>query len=243
MKHLFVKMDSKMLKHLRSRPVAPIVDASIDKFNNTNALKIMCIIDYELQRSQLYLELEATPKLMKQLLNIYTFTPFKYFKYNLTKDVNIHGKILKCKNCEIIGPYSTILEHMAICHNIHASAKMCMWCEKMDFKAHNSSNSMHQCYENYLKNFSSIQYPGVIEKFYDLLKKVAAKIRTNIRRSKDFKNTMNAISSEKIPIDQADDSMSSDILVFKPKKYPNKGKKCSNIYSSLILILILKYRY
>ena len=110
-------MNSKILEHLASRPIAPIVDKSTEK-SNTKALKVMCILDHGLDVAGLYTEIKATPKLMAQLLNIHSFASFKYFKYSLVKEAKKDNQILKCKRCELIAPYAVVLEHMAINHDL-----------------------------------------------------------------------------------------------------------------------------
>ncbi|XP_055299910.1 uncharacterized protein LOC129567266 [Sitodiplosis mosellana] len=210
-------MNSKMLEHLSGRPIAPIVETWTEN-SSMISLKIVCILDYKLEKSGLYEKM--TPKLMMQLLNIHpSFDLFKYFKYYLEKEVNIAGRVLKCKCCEMIGPYLMMLEHMAINHNMHASAVLCMWCEKINLQAHNTSNSLDMCYENYLKKnkFSTTTFPNVIVQFYDLLKELAKILGVLTKRYKQFKNTL-VNKNETISFDQNDDSMSSKIIVSNPKR-------------------------
>lgn len=213
-----------MLEHLKGRPIAPILETSNEKFNS-RALKMMCVLDHELEQSGLYLEMATMPKLKLQLLNIHSFASFKYFKYTLMKEAKIDNKILKCKQCEVIGPYLIVLEHMAINHDFHASAQLCMWCEKVSYQTHsNTSNSSDQCYENYLRKqqFSSIEYPAVIVSFYNLLDRMAKKLHARTTRREDFKSAKTE-SNETIPVDDTDDSMSSKIVVSKQRKRYHKG--------------------
>ncbi|XP_055299876.1 uncharacterized protein LOC129567244 [Sitodiplosis mosellana] len=209
-------MNSKMLEHLSGRPIASIVNASSEKYNS-NALKMMCILDYQLENSGFYQDKEivAMPKLMRQLLNVHSFASFKYIKYRNAAEVN--DKVLKCKYCQLIGPYLVVLELMVINHDFHASAVLCMWCEKDDFETHNTSKSLDVCYSKYLEKLSSIHFPAVIVKFYDLLKRLAKALDMKTDRSRYFKNAM-FDSLETIPLDQTDDSMSSKIVVSMPRK-------------------------
>ncbi|XP_055297485.1 uncharacterized protein LOC129566022 [Sitodiplosis mosellana] len=215
-------MNSRILEHLRGRPIAPIVNASSEK-SDTKALKMMCILDYELDVSGLYPQIETIPKLKTQLLKIHSFASFKYFRYNLAKEAIINDKVLKCKHCELIASYLLMLEHMAISHNFHASAKMCMWCEKHELQDHIMSNSLDACYTSYLSKhrFSSTQFPAVIVRFYDLLRKVARTLRIETHRTKDFK-CARVDNEETIPLDRIDDSMDSKIIVSKPFKWKYK---------------------
>lgn len=217
-------MYSKMLEHLRGRLIAPILETSNEKFNS-RALKMMCILDHELEQSGLYLEMTSMPKLKLQLLNLHSFASFKYFKYTLMKEAKIDNKILKCKQCEVIGPYLIVLEHMAINHDFHASAQLCMWCEKVDYQTHsNTVNTLDHCYENYLRKqqFSSTEYPAVIVSFYNLLEGMAKKLRARTIRREDFKSAKTE-HNETILVDQSDDSMSSKIVVSKQRKRYHKG--------------------
>ncbi|XP_055317513.1 uncharacterized protein LOC129576422 [Sitodiplosis mosellana] len=210
-------MNSKLLEHLSGRPIAPIANVSEEK-HNRNALKIMCILDYKLEKSGWYREMSTMKKRLMQLMNIHSFGTFKYIKYSLAKEAKIHGKVLKCKRCEIIGPYLVVLEHMAINHDMHASAVLCMFCEKDDLQAHNTSDSLETCYNTYLdKHLSGTYFPDGIVKFYDLLKKLARTLGVLSRRSKEFRNIL-VDSTETIPLEQADDSMSNQIVVSFPKK-------------------------
>lgn len=213
-----------MLEHLRNRPIAPVFETSKEKFNS-RALKMMCILDHELEQTELYLEMTTMPKLKLQLLNLHSFASFKYFKYTLMKEAKVENKILKCKQCEVIGPYLIVLEHMAINHDFHVSAQLCMWCEKVGFQAHNNtSNSLDQCYESYLgkQQFSSTEYPAVIVSFYNLLEKMAKKLHARTIRREDFKSAKTE-KKETLPLDQNDDSMSSKIVVSQQRKRHYKG--------------------
>lgn len=206
-------MNSKMLEHLRGRKIAPILNTSIG--SNTTALKMLCILDYEMEKANLYTEILAMPKLLGQLLSFHSFTQFHYFKYNLPMETD--GKVLKCKYCELIGPYLIVLEHMVINHNFHANARLCMWCDKLELETHNVSHTLDQCYGNYLfkSKFATIHYPTVIVKFYDLLRKVAQKLRVRTIRQKSFRNAMDSSSSEMIP--HTDDTIDRNIVVYRPK--------------------------
>lgn len=213
-------MNSKLLEHLRARPIAPIVNASTET-DNEMALKLMCIIDYQLENNRLYPELRSSPKLMGQLLNLYSFGSFKYFKYKVSKQFAIGG-MLKCKHCELIGPYIVVLEHMTINHNIHINTKLCMWCEKTDFQTHISENTIHQCYQACVNKFSSKYVPPVVAKFYMLLEKLATKLKVKTIRRENFKNELASKKFEIIPHDQTDD-IDQRIIIFRAKSHACKN--------------------
>lgn len=216
-------MNTKLLEHLQSRPIAPIVNGSKET-TNLSALKVLCILDHQLEVNELYPEMNEMPKLMGQLLRFHSFGSFRYIHYKLPKHVNVDDKILKCKQCELIGSYPLMLNHMTINHNIHISAAQCLWCEKATLQNHLEENSLDRCYENYLEKqqFSSIKYPNVFEKFYNLLKKIAQKLGVKVARKEDFKNARTVKRFETIRLDQSDDSMSNRIVIYNSQKYPYK---------------------
>ncbi|XP_031628575.1 uncharacterized protein LOC116344248 [Contarinia nasturtii] len=208
-------MSSILIEHLKSRPIAPIYDALNEKYHLT-VLKMLCVIDYHIDISGMYAEIDKMPKLLSQLLTSKnSFASFKYYSYKLPTNVKIENKLLKCKHCELLAPYSTTLEHMAFCHDFHVNVNICVWCEKCDYHQH----SLEECYEAYMAKhqFSSTFYPPVIPQFYRMLKRVAKKLRVNITHSQYFKNASNK-HLETIPLDEDDDSMSRDIIVFTAKR-------------------------
>lgn len=92
-------MRPNVLEHLMSRPIASIVENSKERCNEI-ALKLMCIVDYRLEKLKLYPEMEAISKLTEQLLKFHSFGSFNYFNYKMP--YNMFGtKVLKCKNCEL----------------------------------------------------------------------------------------------------------------------------------------------
>lgn len=211
-------MNSKILEHLKGRPIAPIVNASSET-NNDKALKLMCIIDYYLEEKDLYKDLEAVPKLIKQLLQLHSFGSFKYFKYILPK-TQVTGKILSCKHCELQGPYSTIIEHMVIRHNMHPSAQWCMWCEKTEFIDHEHSSS-EWCYNEYYQHLSDKIFFPVITPIHEMLETLADKLKMKINRTKEYKHALYAQKLEYLE-SKIDDDISNEIFVYRPKKASKK---------------------
>ncbi|XP_055297488.1 uncharacterized protein LOC129566023 [Sitodiplosis mosellana] len=182
-------MSLKVLQHLQSRPIASILNVSREK-ESIRTLKLICILDYELETANLYQEMAAIPQLGERLLKFHSLGSFKYFSYKLEKYL-LGKKLLRCKVCQLVGTYVTVLEHMVISHNLHANAKLCMFCEKTKFKTHMLQNTLNQCYGKYVENeqLNDIKYPKVIKTFYNLLRKLAKELDVKIARSESFKNS------------------------------------------------------
>lgn len=180
-------MSSKLLEHLQSRPISSILNVTSENGNH-NELKLICVLDYELEISNLYTKITAVPKLGEQLLMFHSLGSFKYFSYKFPKCL-MGKKLLKCKVCQLVGPYATVIEHMIISHNLHSNAKICMWCEKTKLKVHANQNTFNQCYDNFVANqqLIDVKYPKVIKTFYKMLKKLATELHVKISRSKLFK--------------------------------------------------------
>lgn len=182
-------MSSKLLEHLQCRPIASIVNLSREN-DSSSMLKLISLLDYELETSNLYEKILPIPKLPVQLLTFQSLASFKYFSYKLPKYL-FGDKLLKCKVCHLVGPYATVLEHMATNHNLHANAKICMWCERTIFKMHISQNTINQCYGIYLRNhnLNNVKCPKAIKSFYKLLKRLATELNVKISRSESFRST------------------------------------------------------
>lgn len=214
-------MNGKILAHLQSRPISPIVNASKET-DDVRALKMICVIDHHLEINGAYPELRAMPKLMGELLNLHSFGSFKYYKYHLPK-LTFDYKILQCKRCELIGPYQTVIEHMVICHNLHLTPSTCMWCEKVDVQQHIYDSTLEQCYQAYVPRFSSISHPPIIKKVYKVLEKLATTLNVRTIRRENFKNSHKVKEFDIIPpVDQSDD-IDHHIIVFRASKRAHKG--------------------
>lgn len=182
-------MSAKILEHLMSRPIASIVSSSQEK-TNVIALKLMCIVDYQLEIANMYPEITAIPTLAHQLLAFHSYASFKYLKYKLP-EYFAGKKMLKCKHCELFGPYLLVLTHMNISHNFHTNGKLCMWCERMKLNSHASQNSLNQCYDKYIQSqqLCDAKYPKVFKKFYRLLHSLAKYLRVNITYTEKITNS------------------------------------------------------
>lgn len=211
-----IEMNSKLLEHLKGRPIAPILVTS-RQTNNESALKLMCIIDYKLEVQDLYKELKKVPKLMEKLLQLHSFGSFKYFKYNLPK-THVSDQILLCKYCDLMGPYTTIIEHMVIRHNMHPSAQWCMWCEKADFKNHDSK----WCYNEYRGKLRTTSYFSVVTSIQKLLETLADELNVKVLRNKEYKHVLYAQKPQCLNINDIGGEISNEVLEYRPRKMSKK---------------------
>lgn len=174
---LVVNMNSKLREHLAKRKIAPIVARS-DESNDEVALKVMCVFDHFLEKSDLYSHLRKQPQLFNQLLNFKSFATFNYWRYFVP--MNFSKKyVLMCRICKLVGPYHLILSHMAITHNTHIGSKQCLWCNETETKMHIEDNTLQQCYDKYLlKNrFQSDRASiAVIQIFYNTIQNIAKRL-------------------------------------------------------------------
>lgn len=162
-----------LLDHLKNRKIAPIVESSKEK-DNIIALKIMCVFDYLLEKNQLYAEIEKTPKLLHQLLELKSYAKFHYWQYPAYSKFD-KNYLLVCTICKVIGPYRLILSHMATTHNRHVSAMVCAWCNKTELKDHQTNKTLNACYEEYKTNNGIVDYDAkVFSKFHGLLYEFAS---------------------------------------------------------------------
>lgn len=171
-------------QHLQKGPFAPIFDQSNEKGDHV-ALKLMCIIDYNAQRLDLYSRMQsAHPKLLAHLMQFHSFGTFKYYDYQTGNELGI--RVLKCKFCDLTGPYGRILTHMAINHNEHVRLKTCAYCNRTDLKKHFADDSLHQCFASYLRNNCcewDEKICKIVTDFYDMLKELADKFKIKAVRS------------------------------------------------------------
>lgn len=123
---------ARITSHLCGRPIARIFEQSREK-DTAVALKLMCILDFHIDRSNLYTQIQATnPKLLAQLMKFHTFASYRFFDYAVNKD--FAKRILRCKFCDLVGRHANILSHMAINHNCHIGLKMCVYCNRVELK-------------------------------------------------------------------------------------------------------------
>lgn len=206
------KLRQTILDHLMNRPIDSIVVNSMEKDFDI-ALKMMCVIDYCVEKRGLYNEIKQTPKLLEQLMRFKSFGSFKFFEYKLKKSLLVK-KLLQCDICEFIGPYITTLEHMILSHDIHKSASVCLYCNTMRLRDHEQNRTLDNCYMNYQirKQIDcNERWPAVIPFFYKLIRNIAKKLDVHIQRGEGF----NACADKKnqnivIEIDDEDDDDDDD---------------------------------
>lgn len=180
--------------HLQKGPFASIFEYSNEK-TNPIALKLMCIIDYNTQRMELYQRmLAADPKLLTQLMQFHSYGLFKYYDYQVDQVIGKH--VLKCKFCELIGPYRCIATHLAINHDTHIELTRCAYCNRIELKKHFGEDLLHKCYAKYLQQ-NAIQLDetvcSIVSDFYGMLKEIAVKFKISTDRKwagkgPDYKN-------------------------------------------------------
>lgn len=164
------------VQHLQNRQFAPIFNES-DEQTNPIALKLMCVVDYGMQRWHLYdsIKKSNSPKLLQQLLQFRSYGAFKYYDYQAP----MGKRVLQCKFCNLNGPYGLILTHMAINHNAHIGMTTCNYCNTNDLKKHIDQNSLDECYANYIRR-NGVEVNETINKivveFYTMLKLLSAKL-------------------------------------------------------------------
>lgn len=176
-------------EHLQKGAFASIFRNSTEKDrSDPTALKLMCIVDYNTQRLELYERMQAAyPKLMTHLMQFHSYGLFKYYDYLVGHEIG--KRVLQCKFCELIGPYGLILTHISINHDAHIGLKTCVYCNRTDLKKHFSDDSLPECYSNYLQR-NSIQWDEnvctIVFEFYDMLKEISAKFDISTIRHHGF---------------------------------------------------------
>lgn len=129
-------MSAMLRSHLKSRPIAPIYRAAkqADRVCEV-ALKLMVVIDYSLEKSNLYPKILEQPKLLDNLLRFKSFEFFQLYEYKIRKS-SFGQTLLECQCCGFVGLYNTTLEHMVVNHDRHCSTEECLWCCKVDIREH-----------------------------------------------------------------------------------------------------------
>lgn len=176
--------------HLRGRPFAEIFEQSHEK-DNVIALKLMCILDFQMEQLNLYTKIQATkPKLLGLLLQFSSFASFKYYDYAVKKEIG--ARVVRCKFCDLVGPYANILTHMAINHNTHVGMKMCLYCNRVELENHFTEKSLDPCYQKYLRQNETNDgkfNPKVLEivtGFFAMLKKLSKTLDIHSVRQKQY---------------------------------------------------------
>lgn len=204
----------KIREHLEGRPIAPNLAACKEK-DSVLALKLLCVIDYFIEKRKLNADIDAIPKMREQLLNWHSYESFRFYNYSASNWFT--REILQCKRCEFIGPYLTTLIHMvsieislgsllckkkpninsivllvrisqAVNHDLHIGLKKCAWCSRMNFQEHIAQNTVQECYEMYLakEQIHNPDYPKVVVDFYDMIKTIAGALEVKICRKDSF---------------------------------------------------------
>lgn len=175
--------------YLRTRPIAPILALS-DESRGLAALKVMFVLDYEMERSRMYERIQSADSdtLLLQLLHFHTFQSFKFYEYNVRKEMKPFA--LQCTACGLLGPYAYILSHMAINHNLHIGLKMCLYCDRVELQKHFDNNTLDRCYRTYLRDRNITEWHTnvckIVTEFYDFLKKIAERFSTVTIRSNNY---------------------------------------------------------
>lgn len=216
---------AQIVRHLRGRPIACIFEQSHEK-DNLIALKLMCILDSEMDRLNLYAEINATnPKLLGLLLRCTSFATFKYFDYAVKKEIG--PRILRCKFCELVGPYACILSHMTISHNTHVGVKVCAYCNRCELQKHFEENTLDECYQRYIQQNEWHEFEcnvgalNIVIKFFEMLKRLSKKFEVYSIRQKSYAG-LGYKSVEKLGRSYGTD-FPTECVVFKQK--PRKNEK------------------
>lgn len=206
---------SSIINHLMARPISPILGTQSD---SEVALKIMCIIDYCLEKSHLYSDILQYPKLLEQLLRFKSYEQFQYYEYKMKK-TPFSRLVLGCQCCELVAPYAITLEHMVLNHGRHRSAEECQWCCKLKIHEHIASNTLEQCYSEYIDQHQINVDPHVcqlIETVFVQLRLLADDLGVRTTRYSSYR-ACNHSGKEIIVLDDTDDDdISSEVLVTKP---------------------------
>lgn len=208
---------ARIAAHLRGRPIARIFEKSNEK-DNAIALKLMCILDFQMEQLNLYTEIQSTnPKLLGLLLQFSSFASFRYYDYAVKKEFG--PRILRCKFCNLVGPYASILSHMAINHNTHVGMKFCLYCNRVELEKHFDENSLDQCYQNYYQRNEWHDFEcgtkvlGIVVKFFGMLKRLSKKLEIYSMRQKQYTG-LGYRAVEKLNQDYGDD-FPNECMVFK----------------------------
>lgn len=205
--------------HLSNRPIAVIVEQSNEK-SNLIALQLMCIIDYYMEERHLYNRLAKAkcPKLLMQLMKFSTFASFKYYDYRASRKIG--DKILRCKFCELSGPYTCILSHMSINHNAHIGLKLCTYCYREELKTHFNDGTFDKCYKTYMRKHDVQKNDNIIEivaTFYGLIKEIAEKLNVCTIRNHAYAG-IGYTTIEKIA-KRYDRDFPTDCIIFQQRNY------------------------
>lgn len=183
-------MVEELKSHLLQRSFANVFNnlRNQDEKNNPIALLLMCALDFEVEKRKLYARIANTqcPKLLLDLMGFRTYKSFFYYEYQ--NHGQLESKYLKCKFCELYGPYVLILTHMTINHDEHIGLVMCAYCDQTELKDHFRNGSIQACYEQYLQKpdvadvIGDDLIPKIVTEFYGCLKFLSIKLGVHTRR-------------------------------------------------------------
>lgn len=183
-------MVEELKSHLLRRPFADIFNnlRNPDEKDNPIGLMLMCILDYQADKLKFYTRIAETqhPKLLLDLMGFRTYKSFFYYEYQ--NHGQLENKYLKCKFCDLYGPYVLILTHMTISHDEHIGLVYCAYCNETDLKTHFNDGSMQTCYERYKQKpdvadvIGDNLIPNIVKKFYDSLKNLSMLLGVHTRR-------------------------------------------------------------
>ena len=188
-------MIGQLIAHLKTRPFSRVLDRLSEHEKQCEiGLKLMTIVDYHAEEKGLYEAIQQNnPKYLFQMLQFSSYCLFAYPEYKLNRQTIIGDNyLLKCTSCEMIGPYLTILVHMAITHGQHVRIKICHYCGIVDLGTHIRNKTFQICYDNYKQRLSIDENwrQGVesllIKTFYDLVNGIAKDLGVVIVHNKDF---------------------------------------------------------
>lgn len=156
--------------------------------NDLIALQLMCILDFQAESTNLYKRIEETqqPKLLLDLMGFRSYKSFIYYEYQ--GHGHLDGRYLKCRFCELYGPYVLVLTHMTINHDEHIGLVKCAYCNQTDLKKHFNDGTMQACYAQYLRKpdiIDTIQdgaTSDIVTEFYGFLKLLAIELGVHTRR-------------------------------------------------------------
>lgn len=184
-------MMQELKTHLMQRSFAHVFENIRNNEDKSDliALQLMCILDYHAENLNLYKRIEETrqPKLLLDLMRFRSYKSFIYYEYQ--GHGQLDSKYLKCRYCELFGPYVLILTHMTINHDEHIGLVKCAYCNQTDLKKHFSDGTMQVCYERYLRKpdmIDTIQDNSTVEivtDFYRFLKVLSVDLGVYTRRT------------------------------------------------------------
>lgn len=231
------KMIKRLTEYLSGRPIAPILKESKEK-GDLKALKVMCVVDYYMQKCNLYDRMKQQPKLLCQLMGFHSYGSFKFYDCHVVSEISSH--VLQCKFCELAGPYHLMMTHMAINHNAHISHTCCAFCNRVDVAEHIQYGTLNECYRQYMERYgiSPDDAPRfIVRKFYEQLRNIARAVDVLITRHDSFTGT-GYRTIEKVNCKIS--GFPNTCIVYKPKK---SHKKVNDAKLEQYFNLVVSYMF